>query len=157
MYSLLIKKNGVELEVCADRTFIEKQFEDSLSNLMECNTDFRVEEKNKSTLEIECAPEDFQDSGMPPENFKDFYSRKNIKSAADTLICCAFYLKIHKNISCFTLKDINREVFDVIGKIIDHGAVNEALTRNMLVSFLKEDTTEYALTFIGEEYFENEL
>jgi len=163
MYSLLIKKNNIELEVSANREFIERQFQEFLDRFMISNADFTLNQKDEKTLEIHCesdyvdSPQDIEAPGVQAQNFDDFYARVKVKTPLDTLISVAFYLKNNKNIHNFALKDINREVFHITGQVIDHAVVNEAVGKSMLVPFLSDEATEYALTFIGEEYFENEL
>lgn len=103
---------------------------------------------------------------MPPVSeeasiIEELINLKNPESMLDYLLITAYYLKEHKQLDRYSLKQINSKIINFTKKPIDHAVIQKAVAKNY-IEIVPDFTdvagvTEYRLTDEGENYLLNVL
>lgn len=93
------------------------------------------------------------------QEFEDFEELVNIKkpqSKIEYLLLATYFLQTKENLFKYSLKQINSKVMPVLGALIDHSVIHEAVSQDFIEVVPDyngtAEVTEYKLTSDGENY-----
>jgi len=90
-------------------------------------------------------------------SFNMFLSGFATEEINEEFLVCAFYIKNILNKPSFTMKFINSNLFQATGKIADMSIVDELIKSSYIVSIEVDETKQYSISDVGEEYLINKF
>lgn len=160
--------NGIcyaEQQVDSDTSSHRMDFIDikNLVKVKDMSSDSDVEEKEtfEEVLEssIKSPKVELEQSIYLDNDLYKLFNSKNPKDLKDYLIITAYYMVHYENILHFSLKQVNSRIVPLKKEAITHSIVDAAI-KMALLEILPDLTgqseiTEYTLTQIGEDYYNN--